>query len=162
MVYTLPPSGKPGSAGAVSPVLSLAEDRVLRMVMTRDVVHSDDLVDDLFPFVHPDDTFQALDRLSYLGLIEIKAVSRMIGFHGYRPRRVMITQKGHSHVLSNRAQDGRLFPALVSLLPAGLLIWLADCLLGIVHMGGIGFWMMMIASAGLAVLKTARFVMRRN
>lgn len=162
MVYTHPQESPPGDAGSAEPVLSLAEDRVLRRIVTRDVISSDDLADELFPFVHPDDTFEALDRLDYLGLVEIRSVSRFIGFHGIRPRCVMITQKGHDYTKRMRAQDGRVFLALAGGLPAGLLVWLADAVLQIEYMGMVAFGMAATAAAGLAVRKMIRIVIGRN
>lgn len=161
MVFTPPQAAPPDSAAARLPVLTRVEDRVLHRVLASDIVSSDDLADGLYPFVHPDDTIRAVDRLTSIGLIEVRPVSGVTGFNGLCPRRVMITQKGHDYAARVPVQDDRLRPVLLSMLTAGFLISLANAGLHIEFMGLVGFWMMLAGVAG-EVLRAAGILTGRN
>lgn len=129
-------------------VLTRAQDRVLRRVMSRgDNMHSDDLTRDLYPFVSAETVADSMDHLVKIGFLEVASIASVIGLYGYRPRRLLITQKGQSHIRWNPPMGSRLpFHALAVGL-AGLFLWLPVSLIGVEYTGLVGFSMMVIAAS---------------
>ncbi len=133
--------------------LNPIDDRILRLVLKHgDNVHTDELWISAHPFCDLAAVSSSVDSLVKLGMLEVASAGRSPVMPDYRPRRVLLTQKGHNHIRFNPPVANRLSMTLPAMASAGFLMVVANGFLTIQYMSEVGL-MLSAAAVTVAFLK---------